>query len=189
MTITIRRAQPQDAVVAVPLIIEANGDIADRLTGETTPTAVEQAFITLFQREDNRFSYLYSYVAVETSTQQILAVLVAYNGAEVVALDANLTQWLRNKNDPLAVVETEAHKDEYYVDILCVQPTARGKGIGTKLLQYAEQLTIQQGFHKLALNVEPAKDKAIKLYTSLGFAMTETWFIINEPYYHLVKTV
>ena len=34
MSITIRQAQPQDAHAVVPLIIDAIGDIAHRLTGE-----------------------------------------------------------------------------------------------------------------------------------------------------------
>ena len=32
----------------------------------------------------------------------------------------------------------EAYGDEYYIDTICVSPKARGLGIGTKLLQFAE---------------------------------------------------
>ncbi|MEG0380735.1 MAG: GNAT family N-acetyltransferase, partial [Kurthia sp.] len=62
MSITIRQAQPQDAQTVVPLIIDAIGDIANRLTGEQEPAAIERELAVLFKREDNRHSYLNTFV-------------------------------------------------------------------------------------------------------------------------------
>ena len=63
MDITIRQAQPTDAEQAAPLIIDAIGDIAKRMTGETEWDKVEQELCVLFKREDNRHSHLYTYIA------------------------------------------------------------------------------------------------------------------------------
>lgn len=185
MTITIRQAQPQDAHAVVPLIIDAIGDIANRLTGEQSAEAVIRELTILFQREDNRHSYLNTFVATED--EQILGILVYYYGAHAIEMDAKLVQWLATKNAPSIVIDREAHEDEAYIDTVCVAPAARGKGIGTLLLQFAEELTKQRGYTKLSLNVEIEKEDARRLYERLGFVITEPWFIIDEPFHHMVK--
>ena len=187
MSITIRQAQPQDAQVVVPLVIEAIGDIAKRLTGEQEPKAVERELEVLFKREDNRHSYLNTFVAVEEKT--IVGILVYYNGEQAITMDANLANWLASKNASTIIIDKEAHEDEYYVDTICVTPEARGKGIGTLLLQFAIDQTKERGFRKLSLNVETKKEQAIRLYERTGFVITEPWSIIGEPFHHMVKEI
>jgi len=185
MSITIRQAQPQDAHAVVPLIIDAIGDIANRLTGEQTAKAVEQELTVLFKREDNRHSYLNTFVAVEN--EQVLGILVYYNGIEAIHMDANLVKWLEEKNASSIIIDKEAHEDEYYIDTICVAPEARGKGIGTLLLQFAIEETQKRGYTKLSLNVETQKEDARRLYERMGFVITEPWSIIDEPFHHMVK--
>ena len=187
MKITIRQAYPQDAKKVVPLIIEAIGDIANRLTGEQDPVAVERELGILFTREDNRHSYLHTFVAV--ADEKIVGILVYYHGEEAKILGANLMQWLSTKNAATTLIDKEAHEDEYYVDTICVTPEARGKGIGSLLLQFAIDQTKERGGHKLSLNVETKKEQAIRLYERVGFVITEPWTIIDEPFHHMVKEV
>lgn len=187
MSITIRQAQPQDAHAVVPLIIDAIGEIANRLTGEQTASMVEQELTELFRREDNRHSYLNTYVAVEG--EQILGILVYYNGEQAITMDANLVKWLKEKNAPSITIDKEAHEDEYYIDTVCVAPEARGKGIGTLLIQFAIDQTKERGFTKLSLNVETQKEDARRLYERMGFVITEPWSIIDEPFHHMVKQI
>jgi len=187
MSITMRQAQPQDAHAVVPLIMDAIGDIANRLTGEQTEEAVKRELSNLFKREDNRHSYLNTYVAIED--EHVLGILVYYNGEQAIEMDANLVKWLKAKNAPSIIIDQEAHEDEYYIDTVCVTSEARGKGIGTLLLQYAEELTKQRGFKKLSLNVETQKENARRLYERLGFVITEPWSIIDEPFHHMVKQI
>ena len=187
MQVTIRQAHPLDAKVVVPLIIEAIGDIAKRLTGEQQPAAVERELEILFKREDNRHSYLHTFVAL--ADEKIVGILVYYNGEQAKTLDANLVQWLSAKNASNIIIDKEAHEDEYYVDTICVAPEARGKGIGSLLLQFAIDQTKERGFRKLSLNVETKKEQAIRLYERLGFVITEPWSIIDEPFHHMVKEI
>ena len=63
MNISIRNARKEDAQDAVPLIMEAIGDIAMHMTGETEEAKVTKEFEHLFTRTDNRHSYLYTYIA------------------------------------------------------------------------------------------------------------------------------
>lgn len=52
---------------------------------------------------------------------------------------------------------------------LVILPDYRNQGIGTRLLQYSQQLAQQRGAHGVGLHVRAHNDKAIKLYESMGF--------------------
>lgn len=115
MSITIRQAQPHDAHAVVPLIIDAIGEIANRLTGEKSAEAVIQELTILFQRDDNRHSYLNTFVATEG--EQILGILVYYHGAQAVHMDANLVKWLEAKTlHPLSLIKK--HMKMRHISIL-----------------------------------------------------------------------
>lgn len=187
MNISIRKARKEDAREAVPLIMEAIGDIAMQLTGETEEAKVTQEFEHLFTRTDNRHSYLYTYVAeIEGS---VAGVLVFYSAEQATTLDAHLEEYLSNKKGTAVKIDPETLPGEWYVDTVVVNPTYRGQGIGTKLLNYAEQLVKSFGGGKLSLNVETEKYAAISLYNRLSFDNVCPWTIIGEPFYHMVKTV
>lgn len=188
--ILIRPSVPTDALQVAPLIYEAIGDIADRLTGETEPHKIIEQLEMLFKGTKNRHSYLNTFVAVdENATLTILGILVIYSGAKGKKMDASLESWLQTIHAPITKIDIEAYPDEFYIDTICVHKNSRGKKIGTNLLLFAEEATRQKGFKKLSLNVETEKENAIRLYTKLGYIITEPWTIIGEPFYHMVKTI
>ncbi|SES22702.1 GNAT family N-acetyltransferase [Psychrobacillus sp. OK032] len=187
MNISIRNARKEDAQNAVPLIMEAIGDIAMHITGETEETKVTKEFEHLFTRTDNRHSYLYTYIAEVES--KIAGVLVFYSAEQSSTLDANLEAYLSNKKGTAVKIDPETLPGEWYIDTVVVDPTYRGQGIGTMLLNYAEQLVKSFGGGKLSLNVETGKYAAISLYNRLSFDNVCPWTIIGEPFYHMVKTV
>ena len=85
--VVIRQAVPADAEKAVPLIIYAIGDIAERMTGEKEPLAIEQSLCELFRRGDNPHSYLYTYVAEIDG--DVAGTMVLYSGEIAPQLDKN----------------------------------------------------------------------------------------------------
>ncbi|HLG26228.1 MAG TPA: GNAT family N-acetyltransferase [Paenisporosarcina sp.] len=185
MNIHIRKARPSDASVAVPLIIDAIGNIAEQMTGETDVTAVEDELIQLFKREDNRHSYLSTYIAEKDN--DIMGVMVLYSGLDAIQLDASLVTWLRNKTGDNIVIPPEARIDEYYIDTVCVNPAFRGQGIGSLLLAQAEEVARDAGFSKVALNVELEKEAAIRLYERVGYHVAEPWEIYGGSFHHMMK--
>lgn len=187
MVILIRRAKPIDASVAVPLIIEAIGNIAEQMTGEHDSVAVERELIGLFKREDNRHSYLTTVVA--ESKGSITGVMVLYSGKRAIELDKKLENWLREKTSENIVIPPEAHSDEFYIDTVCVHPDYRGQGIGSLLLAHAEKIAIEEGFTKLTLNVEEEKEAAIRLYERVGYHVAEPWTIYGGAFHHMVKSL
>lgn len=185
MTISIRPALLDEANQIAPLIYEAIGDIAHRLTGEDNPTLVLSALTELITRTDNRHSYKQTHVALKG--EHVVGIVVLYDGVLGNRLDEQLKQWLKQKNAKTLKVDVEARPDEYYIDTICVSKKARGLGIGTQLLHYAEQQAHTLGYDKLSLNVELQKTAVRKLYEKLGFVITEPWTIIDEPFHHMVK--
>lgn len=189
MNISIRQAEPDDAKYVAPLIYDAIREIANRLTGQSDYNQIIDELETLFTHTDNRHSYLNTYVAVNIETTDIAGILVVYSGLDGRKLDKSLEQRLKSKNAPVTTIEIEAHDDEFYVDTICVHDSARGQGIGTKLLNFAEQVAKSKGFSKISLNVEIQKEQARNLYERVGYVITEPWTIIDEPFYHMVKKI
>lgn len=187
MNIHIRRAVAQDATIAVPLIIDAIGEIAEQMTGETDPKAVERELIGLFNREDNRHSYLNTFVA--ECEGAVVGVMVLYSGIDAIELDSHLVDWLRSKTGEDIIIPPEARPDEYYIDTVCVHPEFRGKDIGSLLLHHAEDVALGEGFSKLALNVEEENVAALRLYDRVGYRVAEPWMIYGGTFHHMVKNL
>ena len=187
LKINIRKAKPSDAEKAVPLIIDAIGDIAERMTGETDPEKVEQSLCEIFMRDDNTNSYLYTYMAEFEG--DIAGTLVLYPGKDAPQLDQNLSAWLVDKGAEVSEVDAESLPDELYIDTICIDPKFRGKGIGSQLFTFAEEIAKQTGHSKLSLNVETQKEPAIRLYKRLGYEIVSPWTIIGEPFHHMVKII
>ncbi len=183
MNVHIRQATPDDASKIAPLIYEAIGDIANRLTGEQTPSAIVGTLETMIQSENNRHTYRHTFVAED---DDLLGIIVLYDGKQGRQLDRLWVEELHRKGHSISI-DPEAHLAEYYIDTVCVTPQARGKGIGTALLQFAEQQARKLGYKQLSLNVEQQKQQARKLYLSLGFQVTEPWTIIGADFDHMVK--
>lgn len=186
MTITIRKARIEDAFAIAPLIYDAIGDIANNLTGEQKLPKILASLQQFVTETTNRHSYLNTYVAVQDEV--VLGIIVLYDGKTGYQLDRQLETQLASKGIHVHL-DVEAHDDEYYIDTICVSEKARGLGIGTKLLQFAEQRGKELGHHTLSLNVEVEKVNARRLYERMGYVITEPWTIIGEPFHHMVKSL
>ena len=55
-----------------------------------------------------------------------------------------------------------------YIDDICVDETARGKGVGRMLYEYVKEYAIEKGFYNITLNVWECNPTAIKFYESMG---------------------
>ena len=71
---------------------------------------------------------------------------------------------------------TEGTKaDEFVVDSLAVDPAYRGRGVGTALLQKAEERAMSMGKRTMSLGVVGENAGAIRLYERVGYRRTHTW--------------
>ena len=175
----IEQATSADSNNIAPLIYDAIGTIAHSLTNETEHYSVLKGLTSLVQNVTNRHSFENTFVV--RNEDEILGIIVLYDGKRGKLLDDMLSEKLSYN------IDIEAHDDEYYIDTICVSKSARGKGIGTQLLMFAEQQARNLGYKKLSLNVELGKVQARKLYERQGFVVTEPWSINGEPFHHMVK--
>lgn len=61
-----------------------------------------------------------------------------------------------------------------YIDDLCIDETARGKGVGRRLYEHAKEYARRQGCHNLTLNVWDGNKTAMDFYRRMGLATQKT---------------
>lgn len=61
-----------------------------------------------------------------------------------------------------------------YIDDLCVDESARGKGVGRKLMEYATDYARKNGFYNITLHVWEGNPGAMAFYRSAGLTTQYT---------------
>jgi ribosomal protein S18 acetylase RimI-like enzyme len=177
-SIKLRPAQPADADIASALLCSAY--IHEQVT-YPLPEKYSFKFIGslqhFFRREENRFSYQYSQIAEYKSA--VVGLILSFAGRDEERLNA-ATGWH---------LEREAHDDEWYIDALAVLDGWGHRGIGTRLLQMAEQQALEHHYAKIALSVAQGNSQALSLYQHLHYRVTQETFLYQQPYLRMVKTL
>ncbi|HLH61510.1 MAG TPA: GNAT family N-acetyltransferase [Ktedonobacteraceae bacterium] len=177
-SIQIRPAQPVDAEIAAILLSSAYTH-----TQVTYPLVTEhesgwlERLRHFFRQEGNRFSYQNVQLAEHSS--EVAGLVLSFGGRDEVRLNAAVGGWL----------EREAEDDEWYIDALAVFKNWGQKGIGTRLLQTAEQQARQHHYPKIALNVAEGNQKALEMYTHLHYVVTRQTILYYHRYLRMVKTL
>lgn len=190
LEVDIRPAGFADARVGAHLAHISMGRLADFLLGLDLkePTRAREVLEGLFMRKNNRFSYQFACVA-EISDQvaggHVVGLLLSYPGEILMRLAFPMAGHLLSIYGlprmfrflqhalPLAGIE-EAKRDEYFIHIVAVLPEFQGRGVGTRLLSYAEDMARAGGLNKCSLNVEIGNTRARGLYERLGYRVAKT---------------
>lgn len=61
-----------------------------------------------------------------------------------------------------------------YIDDLCIDETARGKGVGRRLYEHAKEYARMQSCHNLTLNVWDGNETAMGFYRRMGLVTQKT---------------
>lgn len=182
----IRKAKKTDAKAIAPLLYNALHEIAEKITGGKTETEVLIGLETWFSKKGNRLSFENCFV--EEQDGKAVGIIVAYHGSHAKQLDTPIVKHLRKiHQDSSITLEKEAELDEYYIDTLSVSSAYGGRGIGSKLIQAAENNAYEKGYEKIALLVNLENKRAFSLYKKLGYQEDKTVMLVGEPYAHLVK--
>lgn len=174
--ITLRPARPDDADRAAVLLYSA---YLHRQVNYPLHEAGENRFLErlrhLFRQDGNRFSYQFIQVAQQRS--EVVGLVLSFGGREEERLNAATGLQL----------EREAEQDEWYVDALAVFTNWGRQGIGTRLLQAAEQQARRHRYAKISLNVAQENEQALSLYQRLHYVVTQQTLLYHHLYVRLMK--
>jgi len=89
-----------------------------------------------------------------------------------------------------------------YIYAFRVKPTYRGSGLGTRMLEFAEEDLKQRGFRTATLNVAQVNKDARRLYERLGYHVVASdpgrwsypdekgyWHFVEEPAWRMEKPI
>jgi ribosomal protein S18 acetylase RimI-like enzyme len=100
--------------------------------------------------------------------------------------------WVAEENQAIVgTVSAVLKGDRLYIRGMAVDPTARGKRIGCKLLDRAEEFAIEKGRSCLFLSTTPFLSRAIKLYKDYGFHHNSEGpdNLFGTPLFTMIKTL
>lgn len=205
MSLILRPATKEDAIIAAALLAETNGEFGVEVLGLGKPDLQYSALRQWFADSGNRFSFQCSTIAEKNGVAAGL--LLAFRGSDLARLELGCAKriftiygfisaikmiWL---NKSLAG-NKEAEKDEYLIAHLAVDQGFRRQGIAQALLGKAEEDALSSGLHKLVLEVEIGNDKAISLYRKAGFEIINTVYFNENAarlktagFYKMIKTL
>ena len=184
----IREAVRSDAALAVPLILQAIGDIAFVLTGTTNSRETASILEGFFGQEATRISFQNALV-IENGGQ-LLGLAILYDGAKARDLDVPLERAAAQKSgDASYCIPTEAEASEFYLDTLSVCPSCQRRGWGRKLIEAACDRARKLGHSHLALLVDVDNAAAKGLYERLGFCADYRKWIAGHEYFHMARSL
>jgi len=175
--IIIRPACLDDMKPAVQLMQLSKGHLADFLYG-LGPRSVEVCLCHLFERNAGRLGY--GVCSIAERDGQAAGVLLSFPGVIYPRLELaagwELIRFYGLRGTPRFLrnmlylgFEPEAEKDEYYLSNMAVLPEFQGQGIGSRLLEYAEQAARSNGLKKCSLLVAMKNVHARRLYERFGY--------------------
>ena len=183
----IRSAKPSDSQFAVPLIIQAMGELAAKFANSNDPNIIFDLFEHFFQQKENQYSFENTLIYVEDET--ILGSINAYDGAKLAMLREPFLKYLNINNSLNLSAEQETESGEFYIDTVSVKPEAQGKGIGKQLILQAIKWAKELNHSYVGLLVELSNPRALKLYQNLGFRIKNEKTFMGGLYYHLVYNI
>jgi ribosomal protein S18 acetylase RimI-like enzyme len=187
----IRPAISDDALEAVPLILEAIGSIAYVLAGTKVLAEAMAILENFFQQEGNRISYENTLVLEEDASvrdRRVLGVAISYDGSAARKLDEPLEEAAKlQSGSPEYRIPTEAEPDEYYLDTVSVNRNCQGRGFGRQLIEAVCEQGRRVSRDRIGLLVDVTNPDAKRLYERLQFRVNKQRELAGEDYFHMVR--
>lgn len=136
-------------------------------------------------QKNNQYSFENCWVTTENN--KIIAAINLYNGADLMKLRAPILAFIENQFSRIILPEDETQAGETYIDTIGVMPQFRGKGVGSRLLQFMINEYVEKRNLTLGLLVEEENTQAKKLYLKLGFKAVGKKTLMGKKMEHLQK--
>ncbi|MGE5586754.1 MAG: GNAT family N-acetyltransferase [Clostridia bacterium] len=188
----IRNARPDDAPIGAALLRMSfpSERVSDAIFGLGDPDRACRALRAFFMRDANRFSYEFAVMAEEGD--RVVGMLLGYESRRIRRLNLNMAfqapfvYGLRGAlrvamcSGSLLFTIPRPGPGEFYIEHVAVLPAWRRRGIGTKLLNAAEERAKAAGLARCSLDVELGNADARRLYERLGYKHVGTYVLQGE---------
>ncbi|MGO1729425.1 MAG: GNAT family N-acetyltransferase [Flavobacteriaceae bacterium] len=185
MTIQIIPATIQQAEPVAKLLLEAMEDLIYFYIGKNDKEKALAFLENQFKLKNTIYSHSNSFVAKKD--EEVVGVLVAYNGRSHFELQQELITFLKLNHNFKSHLNPETEADEFYIDALSVNPDMRGQKIGSKLISFAENHAKENNYKHIGLLVDKENPAAKRLYHRLGFVFINAVKLEQHCYEHLQK--
>ena len=176
MTQTIRPARKSDCPAIAALYRISSDGVADYIWTKLAEPGEDILEVGQhrYEREESLFSYCNCQVV--ESDGKVIGMLVAF------PMHTDPTE---EESDPVLAPYSKLEEDNsYYICGMALFPEHRGKGIGSQLLELAEQHAREKGFNKLSLIVFEQNIGAKSLYDRFGYGEVKRAAIFPHPLIH-----
>lgn len=180
----IRAAKQSENKAIAPLLFSAMEDIIFSFIGENSSKKAIEFLEIAIEEEETLYSYKNCIVVEDNSV--IIAAVVLYDGSSLHKLREGVAKVLLQYYNRKLEVEDETSEGEIYIDSIGVDPSMRGKGIGSLLFNYLIDKHVVEAKRRLALLVDRDNNSAKRLYLSLGFKVKGIKKLTGKPFEHMV---
>lgn len=179
----IRPATAQDAERIAKLINMAMLEITFQFIGKADEQEANHFLSQLVQEKNNQYSYQHIYVVQEG--EEILGQICIYDGAKCNQLRQAVWDKIKKDYGINYYAESETEAGEMYIDSFAIHPSARGKGIGKLLLDFAIKHFVIEQQKVLGLLVDKDNPNAKRLYENIGFQVVKERAIFGKTMEHM----
>lgn len=181
--IEIRKAEKKDSKAISEYLLLAMEEIVYEFIDEKNHEKAMAFMDWCVYEEDTQYSYQNAWVAVNDT--EIVGAVVLYDGSELLKLRNKVAEYLKNITLKPFNPEDETQSGEFYIDSFGVSLKHRGKGIGSKLLQFLIDEFVLNRKQTLGLLVDKDNPNAKRLYERLGFKVVGEKTLVGKEMEHL----
>ena len=171
------------------------------LIGSKDSKLIEGTLDKLWMYDSNRFSHQFAFEAQHNNKTVGMIICYPVSLMKKLALPtfrqlmklrafSLIGHSITHIKELLSIISLNEGRDgEYHIGTVATLPGSQGHGIGTKLINFAEEQAKQNHYDKCSLTVKKENEQALKLYEKLGFQIVDA--IDKKPYslYRMVKTL
>ena len=176
--VTFRPARKEECRVIAELFSVSSGGVADYIWSQLAEEGEDTLDVGKMRYENEDLAFSYKNTTIAQINNEIAGMLVAFP----MYVDPNKDF---SDSDPVLVPYEKLEEDNsYYIFGVALFEKFRGRGIGSKLMDIAEEQAKEGGFKKLSLIVFEQNEGAKKLYDRLGYVEVAREHVAPHPLIH-----
>lgn len=179
----IRKATIEDSEAIATHLLLAMEEIVYEFIGVRDYTKAREFMVHFARNKDNQYSHDNCWVAEEEG--EVIAAVNVYDGTNLNELRSPIIEYVKVHFGKSISPEDETQPGEFYVDSLGVNPNQRGRGVGSRMLEFLIDEYVSKGQKILGLLVDEENPNAKKLYLKLGFLPVGKKTLVGKKMEHL----